>query len=93
MISKFSILNGAKCFSQGIFQNYLVCIPAINYINYFEATKTIYSWKCNGMSEEILGSCNFALTFVDHHLLPDINVNGNCLIKNHISILKEAINL
>ena len=25
---------------------------------------------------------NFALTFVDHHLLPDINFNGDCLIIN-----------
>ena len=28
MIDKFSILNGAKYFSSGIFQNYLVFIPA-----------------------------------------------------------------
>ena len=31
-------------------------------------------------------------TFVDHHSLPDINFNGQCLIKN-ISILKKIINL
>ena len=35
---------------------------------------------------------NFALTFVNHHLLPDINLNGHCLIEN-ISILKKVINL
>ena len=29
---------------------------------------------------------NFAPTFVNHHLLPDINFNGNCLIKSNISI-------
>ena len=34
---------------------------------------------------------NFASTFVDHHLLPDINFNGNCLI-NRISIPKKVIN-
>ena len=28
LINKFSILNGAKYFSSGIFQNYLVFIPA-----------------------------------------------------------------
>ena len=54
LISKFSILNGAKYFSSGTFQNYLVCIPAINYIKYFKASKRIYSWKSNGMSEESL---------------------------------------
>ena len=35
---------------------------------------------------------NFALTFVDHHLLPDINFNGHCLI-NNIPIPKKVINL
>ena len=29
---------------------------------------------------------NLAPTFVDHHLLPEINFNGYCLIKNNISI-------
>ena len=33
---------------------------------------------------------NFAQTFVDHQLLPDININGNCLI-NNISIPKKVI--
>ena len=35
---------------------------------------------------------NFAPTFFDHHVLPDINFNGHCLI-NNISILKKVINL
>ena len=33
MINKFSILNRAKCFSSGIFQIYLVFIPAKNTLN------------------------------------------------------------
>ena len=36
---------------------------------------------------------NFATTFVDHHVLADINFNGHCLINNNISILKNVINL
>ena len=36
---------------------------------------------------------NFAPTFVDHHLLPDMSFNGYCLIKNNISMLKKVINL
>ena len=35
---------------------------------------------------------NFAPTFVDHHLLPDVNFNGHCLIKNNIYIPKKVIN-
>ena len=55
-------------------------------------------WKSSGISEENieniikLGS-NFAPTFVDPHLLPDLNFNGHCLIKNNISIPKKVINL
>ena len=36
---------------------------------------------------------NFGPTFVDHHILPDINFSGCCLIKSIISIPKKVINL
>ena len=98
MIDKFSTLSGAKYFSSGIFQNYLVFIPAIKYIKYFHATTRIYLWKSNGMSEESIenitkSESNFAPTFVDYHILPDISFNGQCLIRNNISIPKKVINL
>ena len=98
MIGEFSILNGAKYFSSEIFQNYLVFIPANKYIKYFHATTRIYSRKSNGMSEENIvnltkSDSNFAPTFVDHHLLPEVILNGYCLIKNNISIPKKVINL
>ena len=98
MIDKFSILDGAKYFSSGIFQNYLAFIPASKYIKYFTGTTRIESWKSNGMSEEGIenttkSESNFAPTFVDHYVLPDINFNGHCLIKNNISIPKKVINL
>ena len=32
LTNTFSILNGAKCFLSGIFQNYLAAIPAKKYI-------------------------------------------------------------
>ena len=54
LINKFSILNGAKYFSLGIFQNYLVFIPAIKHIKYFNNTTQIYLGKWNGMSEETI---------------------------------------
>ena len=87
LINKFSIFNGTKYFSSGIFQNYLVFIPAKKYIKYFRGTTRIDSWKSNGMSEEKTkniteSDSNFVPTFVDPHLLPDINFNGHCLINN-----------
>ena len=80
LVSTFSILNGAKYFSSGIFQNYLVFIPTKKYIKYFSGTTRIDSWKSNGMSEENIESItksdrNFAPTLVDHHLLPEIIKN------------------
>ena len=98
MINKFSILNGAKFFSLGIFPNYLVFIPAQRYIKYFSGTTRIESWKSNGMSEESTGNItksdnNFAPTFADHHFLQDTISNGHCLIKNNISIPKIGVNL
>ena len=36
---------------------------------------------------------NFVPTFVDHHLLSDMNFNGHCLIKSNISIPKKVMNL
>ena len=43
------------------------------------------------MSEESIESItksrnNFAPTFIDHHLLPNVNFHGHCLIKNNVSI-------
>ena len=93
MINKFNIFNRAKYFPSRIFQNYLVFMSAKKYIKYFSSTTGIDSWKSNGMSEENIenitksySSC--APTFVDHHVLPDINFNGYCLIYNIISLKK-----
>ena len=66
-------------------------IPAKKNIKYFSQTTQIDSWKTNGMSEENFENItksdnNFASTFVDHHILPNINFNGHFLIKKNISI-------
>ena len=89
-MNKSSIRNGAKYFSSGIFQNYLVFIPAAKYIKYLSGTNRIDSWKFNGMSEENVGNITksgsiFAPTFVDHHIFLEINFNEHCLV-NNISI-------
>ena len=71
-------------------------MPALKHIKCFTSTTRIESWKSNGMSEESLENINisdrnFAPTFVDHHSLPDINFNGECLIKNNTSVPKKII--
>ena len=94
MINKFSILNGEKYFSSGIFYSYLVFITAKKYIKYFSGTRWIHSEKSNEMSEENIENVatsdrNFAPIFVDHCLLTDRNFNGHSLIKNNIFTLKK----
>ena len=92
MINKFSILKGSKYFYSGVFQNYLVFIPAKKYIKYFSGTTQIISWRSNGISEENIENItkpdsNFATTSIDHHVLPDINFNGHCLINKILETL------
>ena len=50
LINKFSILKGAKYFSSGIFQNYLVFIAAKKYTKFFSGTTQIDSWKSSGVA-------------------------------------------
>ena len=73
-------------FLQEYFQNHLVFISAKKYIKSFSGTTRIESWKYNGISKErteniTKSDSNFAPTFIDHQLLPDLNFNGHCLIK------------
>ena len=72
MINQFSILNGTKYFSLGIFQNYLAFIPSKKNIKYFSGTIRVESRKSNGMSEGSIenmtkSESHFAPTFADHH--------------------------
>ena len=80
-------------FLLGIFQNHLLFISAKKYIKYISGTTRIESQKSHGISEESIenitkSDSNFA-PFVDHHLLPDMGLNGYCLIKNNICIPKK----
>ena len=83
LINEYKIFSGEKYFSSGIFQNYLVFIPAKKY---FSDTTRIYSSKSTEMSEENIENITksnsiFAPTFVNHNLLPDINFNGHLFNK------------
>ena len=93
MINKFSILNGAKYISSGIFQNSVVFIPTKQYIKNSSGTTNFDSWKSENIEITTKSDKTFAPTFVDHHLLPDINFSGHCIIKNVIFIPKKVINL
>ena len=83
MINKFTIGNGAKFFSLGIFQNYLVFRPAKNTLNILLALlrlnrgNLMECQKKESIENTTQPASNFAPVFVDHHLLPDIDFNNN----------------
>ena len=88
----FFFRNISKLFSIYLFS------PPKKYIKYLSSTTRIGLWKSNEMSEERIrnitkSDSNFAPTFVDHHLLPDMNFNGHFLINSSISIPEKLINL
>ena len=58
LFPKPGILNGAKQFSSGIFQDYSVFVSAKKYLKYFSVTTRIDLWKSNIMSEESFKNCN-----------------------------------
>ena len=73
LIIKFSILDGAKYFSSGIFQNYLAFMPAKKYFRYFSGTTQLELLKSNKITEGSIKNItksdgNFGSTFIDHHL-------------------------
>ena len=87
MINKFSVLNEAKYFSSGIFQNYLLFISAKKHIECFSATTRIDSWKPNGMSRKYwkygLQTWNFVKKWLRYRCFP-VNV---------VNILRTAFSI
>ena len=76
---------------QEYLQNYFVFVPAKICIKYLSGITWIYLWKSNGMSEENIENITrldstFTPTFVNHHVLPDVKINGHCLINNNIYV-------
>ena len=51
LINKINILNAVKCFPLGIFQNYLVLVPAKNYVKNLCVLLRLNRKNLMGMSE------------------------------------------
>ena len=58
MVNKFSILNREKYFSSGIFQNYVVFVPAKRYFKYFSGISP--NAKINEVKNKIPSITNLA---------------------------------
>ena len=89
-------LNGAKYFSSGVLEKYLVFISANKYIEIFSGTQGIYSWSSKGMSEESIknprSDNTFTPSLINYPLL-NVKFDGHCLINSNISIFRKVINL
>ena len=72
-------------------------MTAKKYIKSFSGATRLDLWKYNRMSEDNIENItkfgtNFAPTFVDHHVLSDMNFNGHCLVKfNDRFYIKELL--
>ena len=64
--------------------NFLLALLGLNCGNLMECQKKVLK----NITES---DSNFEPTFAGHHLLPDMNFNGHCLMKNNISIPKKVI--
>ena len=64
--------------------NFLLALLGLNCGNLMECQKKVLK----NITES---DSNFEPTCADHHLLPDMNFNGHCLMKNNISIPKKVI--
>ena len=97
LTNKYSIFTGAKNFSSGVLQNYLVFISFNKYIKFLHKTQEISLRKSKGMSEESIknppgSDNNFSPSLVNPCPLPDLKFNRHCLINNNISVFRKVIN-
>ena len=96
LISKYSILNGAKHFSSDGSENYLVLTSTSEYITYFSSNDNIYSWKYKEMSEENINNPStpdnsFVPKRIFGYPLSKVKFNGNCLKQNSVSLLHKNV--
>ena len=72
LIDKFSILNGAKYFSSGIFQNYLVFIPAKKKEENFEnitISDSNFCWSLFITNINFNGHCLINYNFIPKNVI------------------------
>ena len=90
LINGYKILNGAKYFSSGILQNYLIFLSTKKYFRFLTNTSQVSSWKSQELSEESIentttSNINFTLPLIYYYPLPDAKFNGQCFLhkNNH----------
>ena len=92
MINKYSILNGAKCFSSDGLQNYLVFISTrrIEWIINNGRYSRIESWESTEMSQESIKNphtsvVNFAPKLIDGNQFREAKFRGICVKQDSVS--------
>ena len=78
----YNILNGAKYFSSGILQSYLIFPTTKKYFRFFTNASQVLSWKSKGLSEQSIENITildsiFYSTLISYYPWPDIKFNFN----------------
>ena len=64
LINGYKILNGARYFSSGVLQNYLIFLSNKKYFRLFTNTSQVLSRKSKGFSEEIIENITTILAII-----------------------------
>ena len=97
LINEQKILIGARYFSSGTLQNHLIYFSYKKYFRFFTNTSKVLSWKSIELSKEIIENIttsdrDFAPTLINCYPLPDMKVNGICLINKNSDPSVGAVN-
>ena len=69
LINGSKILNGARYFSSGVLENYLIFLSNKKYFRLFTNTSQVLSRKSKGFSEEIIENITTILAIIVWHFL------------------------
>ena len=96
LINEYKILDGARYFFSGILQNYLMFLSNKKYFRFFTNISQVLLWKCKEFLKESIENIatsdnSFGPTLINYYPLPDIKIDGHCLINKNNTPLSIII--
>ena len=96
LINEYKILDGARYFFPGILQNYLMFLSNKKYFRFFTNISQVLLWKSKEFLKESIENIatsdnSFGPTLINYYPLPDIKIDGHCLINKNNTPLSIII--
>ena len=96
LINEYKILDGARYFFSGILQNYLMFLSNKKYFRFFTNISQVLLWKSKEFLKESIENIatsdnSFGPTLINYYPLPDIKIDGHCLINKNNTPLSIII--